>query len=92
MELPSVKFIFQVTSCTDGIVHFITAQILDKGQVQPTQLSMTADAAIRIVLHSAEVVHFTHTIRLLIVWAHPRITMYATSSNRSLMFHRPILA
>jgi hypothetical protein len=30
---------------------------------------MTADTAIRIDLHSAEVVHFPHTIRLLIVWA-----------------------
>ena len=31
---------------------------------QPSQPSMTADTAIRIDLHSAEVVHFTHTIRV----------------------------
>src|SRR6266480_3161 len=30
---------------------------------------MTEDSAIRIDLHSAEVVHFPHIIRLLIVWA-----------------------
>jgi hypothetical protein len=30
---------------------------------------MTEDSAIRIVLHSAEVVHLTHTIRIPIVWA-----------------------
>ena len=28
-----------------------------------TQLSLTVDTAIRIVLHSAEVAHFTHKIR-----------------------------
>jgi hypothetical protein len=53
---------------------------------------MTTDAAIRIVLHFAEVVHFTHTIRLLIMWAPPRITTYAMTSSRSIMFQRPILA
>ena len=31
---------------------------------QPSQPSMTEDSAIRIDLHSAEVVHFTHTIRV----------------------------
>jgi hypothetical protein len=31
--------------------------------------SMTEDSAIRIDLHSAEVVHCTHNIRILIVWA-----------------------
>jgi hypothetical protein len=30
---------------------------------------MTEDSAILIDLHSAEVVHFTHTIRILIMWA-----------------------
>jgi hypothetical protein len=30
---------------------------------------MTEDSAIRIDLHSTEVVHFTHPIRILIVWA-----------------------
>jgi hypothetical protein len=30
---------------------------------------MTEDSTIRIDLHSAEVVHLTHTIRILIVWA-----------------------
>src|SRR6266699_3511916 len=30
---------------------------------------MTEDSAIRIDLHSAEVVHFPHTIRIPIVWA-----------------------
>jgi hypothetical protein len=30
---------------------------------------MIEDSAIRIVLHSAEVVHFTHNIQILIVWA-----------------------
>jgi hypothetical protein len=30
---------------------------------------MTKDSAIRTDLHSAEVVHFTHTIQILIVWA-----------------------
>jgi hypothetical protein len=32
-------------------------------------MSITADTAIRIDLHSAEVVHFPHKIRILIVWA-----------------------
>jgi hypothetical protein len=30
---------------------------------------MTEDLAIRIDLHSEEVLHFTHTIRILTVWA-----------------------
>jgi hypothetical protein len=30
---------------------------------------MTEDSAIRVDLHSAQVVHFTHTIRILLVWA-----------------------
>ena len=45
-------------------LHFIDHfwKTSDNRTVWPLQLSMTADAAIRIVLHSAEVVHFHHNI------------------------------
>jgi hypothetical protein len=39
---------------------------------------MTKDSTLQIDLHSAEVVHFTHTIRILIVW---------TSSPYSILCH-----
>ena len=45
--------------------YFISQVILktsDNGTVWPLQLSITTDAAIRIVLHSTEVVHFHHNI------------------------------
>ena len=45
-------------------------------------MSMTADAAIRIDVHSAEVVYFTHTIRY-IRQVNPELSYKSYADNRS---------
>lgn len=51
--------------CT-AILDFTFQKIISKlhnDQARPTQPFMTTDTAIRVGLHFAEVVHFTHKIR-----------------------------
>ena len=57
----------------------------DNGNSMAHQLSMTADAAIRIVWHSAEVVHFHHNIRY-IRQVNPWVIIQKYADNQSSPF------
>ena len=53
--------------------------------------SITADTAIRIDLHSAEVVHFPHKIRIPIVWASSLHTNICHDKHPIVVFHLLVL-
>ena len=61
---------------------------------KPFQPSMTADTAIRIDLHSTEVVPYTHTIRIPYpdLYGSPHIKMHVGVENPTITFHMTSLA
>ena len=69
----------------------LETKTLHLGHRTAHQLSITEDMAIRIVLHSAEVIHSTHTIRKLTVSATSRHTrcMRSWVTDHSLLLAHP---